>query len=478
MNAGIKTIQPITNYPAGSYCRLFPPDWRLATISNQIELQSKLLELAKTMKTTGNDTGIPDDDQKGKIPIPAAYTYFGQFIDHDLTHELNPLPLPGEIHLSPIQNYRRSFLNLDILYGDNLSETGIYDEKDSRRFRVGDPINGKQFDVPLQSGKPRTADRRNVENAIIRQIHAMFLLLHNRAVDELSDFEKARRQVRHQFQYLVWKDFLPRVCNDVISQELRKSPQSLIEWRKRFAIPLEFAQAAFRFGHSMVRDKYFLGPPLNHPVKLCQLFGGSDDNCGALTLEKLVEWKRFTQHTADKETAKDIDLIITDELFYVPDFSIETFTVKTSERERSERQHKNLKEGRLPFRTLVRGAASCLCSGQTARDYACPGHGIRPKSQYYGERDPWKYLKQFGLESATPLWYYILLEAQLNEAGVRLGTLGSQIVAGTIVGALWDNCDSYVQHGPPDKCPVHWKIDGEKVQLEDLYSVARFVGLT
>lgn len=41
-----------------------------------------------------------------------------------------------------------------------------------------------------------------------------------------------------------------------------------------------------------------------------------------------------------------------------------------------------------------------------------------------------------GLDASTPLWYYILKEAQIVEGGVRLGPVGARIVGEVIIGLL------------------------------------------
>ena len=36
----------------------------------------------------------------------------------------------------------------------------------------------------------------------------------------------------------------------------------------------------------------------------------------------------------------------------------------------------------------------------------------------------------------TPLWYYVLCEAEAREGGIRLGPIGGRIVARTLLGLL------------------------------------------
>lgn len=462
-------IRPFQFSDANHFCRLFPPDKTKPASANQLK------KLALSMGTKENDVFIPQEDWKREKFVRAGYTYFGQFIDHDLTNDKSPLPLP-ETTLEPdeIQNYRESFLCLDTLYGEgphSAMSKPLYEE-DGRYFRLGAALsNGHSFDVPLDNKcSPLTADPRNIENAIVRQIHAMFLQLHNKAVDEVDDFSAARERVQHQFQYVVLNDFLPQICNDTVLAALADKPNGLIDWNRGFSIPAEFAQAAFRFGHSMVRDEYVLGPGNGRAVELSNLFGGSASS-GALATSLAVNWNNFLGSSLQPEYAHFIDTTIAEALFAVPIPSIlGVFT--------TEMRLEYSAEQILPFRNLWRGAACRLCSGQIARELACPSYHINPPSCHYGKNDPWKYLKANHLGNHTPLWYYILLEAQLNEAGTRLGTLGSVIVAGTIAGALWSNPKSYLRKYGVDWRPECWQSPNDgKIQIKSLYDVARVVGL-
>jgi hypothetical protein len=53
-------------------------------------------------------------------------------------------------------------------------------------------------------------------------------------------------------------------------------------------------------------------------------------------------------------------------------------------------------------------------------------------------------LEAGGLFDRTPLWFYVLKEAEVRELGRRLGEVGSRIVAETIVGHIRKDPGSYV----------------------------------
>jgi hypothetical protein len=53
-----------------------------------------------------------------------------------------------------------------------------------------------------------------------------------------------------------------------------------------------------------------------------------------------------------------------------------------------------------------------------------------------------------GLERSTPLWYYVLKEAELIEDGLRLGPVGGRLVGEVIVGLLQSDPASYLAYDP------------------------------
>ena len=53
-----------------------------------------------------------------------------------------------------------------------------------------------------------------------------------------------------------------------------------------------------------------------------------------------------------------------------------------------------------------------------------------------------------GLERSTPLWYYVLKEAELVEDGLRLGPVGGRLVGEVIVGLLQSDPASYLAYDP------------------------------
>jgi hypothetical protein len=362
---------------------------------------------------------------------------------------------------------------LDSLYGEGPhGKLQIYNN-DGVSFRLGAKLpNHHPFDVPLDdsSHKPLLAEPRNLENVIVRQLHAMFLMLHNEAVAQLPvwwpqsrRFYEARRRVCHQYQWLVRNDFLPRICETETYRSILEKP--MFDWEGQFSIPIEFARAAFRFGHSMVRDSYNVGIPA-HATPLHQLFGGKD-SVGSLIPEKhVVPWSLFLGPLPG-EFAITIDTGILRPLFHIPGSAARLFIRD---------QSKDI-EIVLPHVTLQRGAASRLPSGQSV----CHLLQAQPIPwQSVGYHPWWRDAETCGLRGQTPLWYYILLEAEAG-GGRCLGTVGSRIVGEVIEAALWADKSSYLRthgrHWKPEPWIVRKGNVKREIQVETLHDVALVVGL-
>ena len=449
--------EPYCTARPGGYARIFAPDVIAAGSANDDALR----RLAESMELKQ----IPFELLPAAVEIPAAYTYFGQFIDHDLTHE-------GVVHghRGPeIRNLRMRPLTLESLYGAGplpCSTDDLY-EQDGASFRLGDPLPdsaGRLFDVPLGKAPctnariPIAADERNLENVIVRQLSVMFLLLHNLAVAELGSFEAARRRVTHQYQWLVRNDFLRTLCDSTIWEDVCSRGKTKIDWTGGFGIPLEFSRAAFRFGHSMVRQQYFVGFGRRDISDLFE-YGAT-----ALSEREVVDWDRFFAQGGSREFAMRIDTSIITGLYKLPGNALWFF---------GESSGSDNKAKVLPRITLNRGVESKLPSGQAVREaWNLPTIEARPGY------DPWKDLRAVDLHEQTPLWYYVLLEAEAQHGGGKLGAVGSHLVAETVEAALWSDRDSYLREYGRDWSPPPWPVEGtEGHTICSLADLAFVVGL-
>jgi hypothetical protein len=202
--------------------------------------------------------------------------------------------------------------------------------------------------------------------------------------------------------------------------------QRLIHWPAgRFSIPVEFSQAAGRFGHSLVRGEYELRETHGQEtVFLPELFG-STRLPGALKKRLAVNW----QHFADAQV-KDFDTILVDPFWELPDEVIHSYVT-------SPRPHE---PHMLAERTLRRGAATRLPTGQQLR-VALDRNARIEVSVYSAEA--LENLREQGFEHETPLWYYLLFEAETNGGRRRLGRIGTRIVVEVIEAALLHDQGSF-----------------------------------
>src|SRR5262249_55662186 len=244
-----------------------------------------------------------------------GFTYFGQFVDHDLTFDpaskLDRVNDPGALI-----DFRTPRFDLDSLYDRGPDDAPFLYDTDGSSFLIGQNVVGE---ADLQRNRRERAligDKRNDENLIVSQIHLAFLKYHNRVLAELPDiadrFDEAHRLVRWHYQWIVVHDFLARlVGSDLVEQLLREELQIFRKHGQPFVpgdqpfMPVEFAVAAYRLGHSMVRFDYALntatsGDDPQGRAKELRIFAdqpNQDDLRGFRRRpeNRLIEWHRFLQ---------------------------------------------------------------------------------------------------------------------------------------------------------------------------------------
>ncbi len=436
-----------------------------------------LFDLALAMKDA-----TPSDPVGDNPLIPAGFTYLGQFVDHDITLDLTPLEQQREDPFSTT-NFRTPGLDLDALYGSVPQLTPYIFQRDAATFKqstkliVGkaapspDIRNGGAPDIPeLPNDLPRSShgrailgDERNDENLLVGQTHLAFIKFHNAIVDRLGNgsgalrgqelFKEARRIATWHYQWIVLFDFIERLTEPGLIKKIKHDGRRFYRFRSRPYIPVEFAAAAYRLGHSMVREDYnynrVFGPPGGPPATLNFLFnftGKSGTIVGDLAAQDIgppntpmkrlpsnwvIDWRRFFDFNTPAEPGfalnptRLIDPAVVPQLHTLP-----------GEANR---------EAVLPFRNLRRGVILGLPSGQSiARAMGIPpltGDEIATDSA--GSNDA-AAAKRNKLHTETPLWYYILKEAKLIHGGKRLGPIGSTIIAETFLGLVHGDQESFM----------------------------------
>ena len=249
----------------GQFVRLLPPN-------DKPWIDAKLTELAGRMLS--DETDLNDGaDAEENLYVPAGYTYFGQFVDHDLSFDTTSnFAKPG----SAASSLRTPSLDLDCIYGSGPADQPYMYAADGATLLPDDPAAWDLLRIRAADGTLGRAvigDKRNDENSIVCQIQLVMIKFHNAVVAAFKAkglsggdlFERARQEVTWTYQRLVLEDYLKRIVNtpsyDYFTQrraEIGPEAYFLYKPSLRTAIPIEFAGAAYRFGHSMVRTGYRL----------------------------------------------------------------------------------------------------------------------------------------------------------------------------------------------------------------------------
>jgi hypothetical protein len=497
----------VAKSPRSKYCYLFhdaadlPEAGKFTGMHEQATIDH--------LKKFENDfIGLRNKDPAFLMRLPAAYTYFGQFLNHDISAPMlnakdappgvigtaDPPGLDKKWRADNCDEILNRFVNehadpmmLGSLYGDGPKdrEVAAFYQPDRKSFCLGvtDPegfIDPKANpgvvhatgapDIPRALGIPLIADQRNDGNLILSQLHLAFMLVHNKAVKALEEkypdpakcFDRARELVTLHYHWLILNDFLPNLLSkSVLAKPLSKWPSRLAKADANAdattkPVPMEFTTAAFRFGHSMVGRSYDFNANFGHGGKI------SDE-------AKLEDLLAFTSKGKMKQPGPNA-LQLPDH--WVIDWDRMTLPPKPALADEdalggAEKIDLSLTNvmlnaagdatvdghGSIVFRNLLRGFHRRIPFGQVLAK-ACgvdPGNLERALAAKLAEPDVvfaefYGMIQQYGMHEDTPAWLYFLLEAQLLEQGERVGPTASQIIADTIVGLMLQNPASVLRH--------------------------------
>ncbi len=433
------SIVPDSSFHQGRFGRMFRNLPRFEPSDDAIQ------RLAKRMS---EPKGAEEDEALNNPDIPAGFTYFGQFLDHDITFD--PVSsLTRQNDPDALRDFRTPRLDLDSVYGAGPSDQPYLYESDNEHFIIGS--NGKDQDLQRNArGRAIIGDPRNDENFIVSQIQHAWLRFHNKVVDDIRGnkldkalwskepgdvFSEAQRIVRWHYQWIVITDFLPRIVGaDLLKKLIEPIPGTATG--KRFNpipryynpapltgafMPIEFSAAAYRYGHSQIRPEY----ELNEQIKDKTIFPTAKTPNPTDHLEGFrpliqgwkIEWGRFFELDRpkdDRQQSRLIDTKLAPPLFRLP-------------------QSVDADERALAFLNLTRGKRMDLPSGQAIARLL----GEEPLDS-----------SELGLDGDAPLWFYVLAEAEKRAKGRHLGPVGGRIVAEVILGLIDADAMSFLSVEP------------------------------
>jgi hypothetical protein len=400
-----RTSRPSDVVGARSYARLFP---EVPAFSAD---EAFLYALGRGGGVC--DCGDGTDEPGSESQVAAGWPIFGQFVAHDITGDRSAPTVHADV--GRLRNARTPQLNLESLYGDG--PTGhpfLYQREDPAKFLLA----SEGGDLPRNAeGIAIVGDPRDDSHMLVSQFHLAMLKVHNAFVDhargagvpESRMFDEAAAETRRSYHWIVLHEFLPTLVGQATVDEVLANRQPHFAPEREPFIPLEFADAAYRYGHCQIRHRY----RVNQQTEPVPLF---PDLLGfrPVPAECRVDWSLFFD-APDRTTAqraKKIDGKLVGSLIQLP-------VAVTGECEIDEYHS-------LAVRDLQRGQGVGLPSGESLARYLGI-EPLRPEEVGLGSTN-WR--------GETPLWYYILREADARAGGNRLGPLGGRIVAEVLIGLL------------------------------------------
>ena len=410
--------------------------------------------------------------------MSAGMTFLGQFLDHNITFDKRSV-LNANANPMATVNFRTAAFDLDSVYGEGpAGSPELYTTVGGRIKFILQAIPGSaavsrhgavRNDVPRDAGNvARVADSRNDENIVISQLQVAMLSFHNKVTDFLAAqpawrsaspqqlFDETRKQVTWHYQWIILHEFLPKtIGQERLDAILRSGPVyyqpkaavnrlRMSDGREMPHIPIEFAASVYRFGHSQVRPSSRLnfGPTGGAPFFALAFDDRenpsspdpNDMRGGKRAARRCIDWQTFFDFgDGNVRPNKRIDAKLSSVLMQLPGSRGPSPGLPSD----------GLQS--LPARTLTRHINFGLPSGQAcARKMHMPVLAAGQLS----ELTPYALDSRNTMATSTPLFFYILKEAQVMEQGLRLGPVGARIVGEVFVGLLREDNASYLRAAP------------------------------
>lgn len=466
--------------------------------------------------------------------IPSGYTYLLQFVAHDLVNSAIPLSIAGRLG-EGTSNARRMPLMLESLYGSGpVGSPHLYaldapDDDRRTKLRLG---RMRWKETPRAAGCPfrdiarvkaenvtgvdrsiighrealteaLVADARNDDHAIISQLTAVFALLHNGLVDlvrrgepvtsasarfgaAFRRFFRARDALTSIYHNILRKDAMRRVLHPAIYAAYSGSNPRFMdqsdsgEWQ----IPFEFSHGAFRFGHAMVRPEYRINDLSEHDLNNT-LEKNSINEPVNMPLDEtwIVQWSRFFEINGSRPNfSRRIGPYLSDGLGN--DHIFPSFDAT----ERVGLLYRDLLGATLAGMWSVDALIAEIAARRP--DFIALSRLLGDRAFRVDQLRSWLSsasaayggLTQADVETLSndpPLPFFVLFEAmeQPEARGLRLGPLGSIIVAEVIFGALASGGSGEESGSPGWRSAKHYPTD-VLAEMPDIECMARLAEFT
>ncbi|MEM8841063.1 MAG: heme peroxidase family protein [Pseudomonadota bacterium] len=413
---------------------------------------------ANLLAAIGRKDG-PMDGQAGKATsVPVGQVIFGQFIDHDITLDTSSgIRRVNTAEETP--NVRTPTMDLDCIYGSG-PEAHAYLYSQTAPFSGVKLLTGADMPGATQAqqndlmrapnGRAIIGDHRNDENRVVSQMQLAMIKFHNQIVDALHAdpattleghdlFEEARRVVTWHYQWAVVNDFLVDMCGGAVVNEILGCGRQHYCPDGGPFIPIEFAVAAYRFGHSMVPMQIQVHSGGGHHRFFGDVLGTGFSPVAST--DAVIDWREvfFEPDKTGVQRAEKLDTQMAGDLLKLPFID-------------------DPKLNSLATRNLLRGNSFLLPGGEKVAEAMG-----RPQAEIDTVMARIQEISQQAIASSgvdagpitkgAPLWLYILAEAEVIgretapgafDPGEGLGPVGARIVAEVLIGLLELDEHSYL----------------------------------
>ena len=378
----------------------------------------------------------------------AGTTFFGQFLDHDMTFDAGSR-LARATNPEDARNFRTPALDLDSVYGAGpVAQQELYDPVDHIKLKV--ESGGLFEDLPRRTdGTAIVGDPRNDENLIVAGLHCAFLRFHNHAVDYVRDQGVsdtadvfARGTPAHHLALPVARrarvpaaDRRPRsdrrrapaaVAGSTCRREARRSSRSSSRpapsaWGTAWCVPrtepISPATTGNRSSRSCSTPRRTGSGRSRRPPRRPPRAAAIHRLANVLRLRR----RRGEAEQEDRHQALDPAL---------------QPSARCDREPRRTHGSAPTQPAPAPHMAAPLGAERRARHGRPAARHRRPARTGR---------------LGVGFERSTPLWYYVLKEAEVVADGLHLGPVGGRIVAEVFVGLLESDPASYLA------APARWQ---------------------